>query len=209
MAFGGAGSFLSPTLARELEPHLETCIVNGTIDTGDGLLRDCVYSHSRTKLTLVPGLNQHDIMGDMAGYYEGGPRPVSVHHWKSWYHEPMPQMASISTICGDCFLARWRFDDDNTILTNGYSAVNYPEGINSIDFSHTEMTWDHDGHDYDFSYGPFRPHLRREQKKSYKMVDAYFSETDGKFHQIYVYKADPRRQETMDEVLEVSWPRSS
>jgi hypothetical protein len=82
MAYGGAGIFLSVPLARQLEPHLEACIRETTgVVGGDGMLRDCIYAHTTTKLTLIEGLYQHDIMGDPSGFFESGRRALSLHHW--------------------------------------------------------------------------------------------------------------------------------
>jgi hypothetical protein len=60
MAFGGAGVFISKPLANELDPFLEKCITDATTDTGDGILRDCMYSKTQTKLTVLSRLYQHD-----------------------------------------------------------------------------------------------------------------------------------------------------
>ncbi len=98
-----------------------------TIPGGDGMMRDCVYAHSRAHLTVLEGLYQHDYKHDASGFYESGVRPVSLHHWKSWYHEPIPKMATAANLCGDCFLQRYRFDN-NFLVANGYSITQYPEG---------------------------------------------------------------------------------
>ncbi|KAK3320116.1 hypothetical protein B0T19DRAFT_362292 [Cercophora scortea] len=205
MAFGGAGVFLSMPLARMLEPHSETCIRDTTINTGDGILRDCVYAHSRTKLTIVPGLYQHDFRGDASGFYESGVRPLSVHHWKSWYKEPIPQMAAVTDVCGDCFLQRWRLGKD-TMLANGYSITVYPgkEGTKTVDFGKIEGTWLHPGHEYDFSYGPLRKKLvEGEEKKTYKLREV--RKGDGVFRQVYVYEGSKAVEGGMDEVVELVW----
>lgn len=81
MAYGGAGVFLSVPLARQLEPRLEECVTTTSVPGGDGMLRDCVYAHTTTKLTLVDGLYQHDFRGDASGFFESGRRVLSLHHW--------------------------------------------------------------------------------------------------------------------------------
>lgn len=203
MAYGGAGVFLSLPLARELEPHLERCINESTIDTGDGILRDCVYAHTHTKLTLVPGLYQHDTHGDMSGFFESGVRPLTVHHWKSWYHEPMPQIAAVSGLCGDCFLGRWRFGND-TVFVNGYSISQYSDGVlDTLDLDRMEGTWNFPGPEYDFSFAPLRERVDKSQKKSYHLRTVQLSET-GVFKQIYVYRGDDELEED-DEVIELVW----
>ncbi|KAK3376865.1 glycosyltransferase family 31 protein [Lasiosphaeria ovina] len=198
MAFGGAGAFLSLPLAREIEPLSEQCIREALAPaTGDGILRDCIYANTRTKLSLVRGLHQHDLRGDASGFYESGARPLSVHHWKSWYRAPLPQMAAATGVCGDCFLQRWRFGGD-TLLANGYSIAQYGDGLaDTLDFARIEGTWESpDSHDYDFSYGPLRPRLTHRQKKSYRLVDVSVVVTEGAsgernrraFRQVYVYR---------------------
>jgi hypothetical protein len=203
MAYGGAGSFVTVPLAKEMEPHLEQCIADASQDTGDGIMRDCVYTRTHTKLSIVPGLWQHDTHGDMSGFYESGIRPLSVHHWKSWYHEPIPKIAAVTDLCGDCFLARWRFGDD-TLFVNGYSVTTYARGVlDNIDLDRMEGTWHRPGRDYDFSLAPLRQRLQKDKKKSYHLKDASFTET-GAFSQLYVYRGDEAKEEP-DEVIELLW----
>lgn len=189
MAFGGAGSFLSLPLARQLAPHLEECITTASIQTGDGILRDCVYSHTRTRLTLVEGLNQHDIKGDASGIFESGVWPVlSLHHWKSWYEAPVEKMARVARdVCGDCFLMRVRFGteekdkkkkkQEESLLSLGYSITSYPgleNGLDDVDLSRVEGTWNEAERKekYAFSYGPVRRRLQEgKEKKSWRLVD--------------------------------------
>ncbi|KAH6623755.1 glycosyltransferase family 31 protein [Chaetomium tenue] len=206
MAFGGAGTFLSMPLAKELEPQLENCIRETTIKTGDGMLRDCVYQRSSTKLTLVEGLYQHDFGGDPAGFFESGRRALSLHHWKSWYRAPVVSMAAIAHLCGDCFMQRWRFAKD-TLLANGYSITVYREGLDSLDLSRMEGTFNEADGRFDFVYGPFRPRLGNDQKKSYRLVAADGGTTKGdRFRQAYVYRAKrDEGVEPVDEVVELVW----
>ncbi|KAK3321941.1 glycosyltransferase family 31 protein [Apodospora peruviana] len=206
MAFGGAGTFLSAPLARQIEPHAESCLSSAPAQTGDGILKHCIYTHTRTKLTVVDGLHQHDLRGDVSGLFESGVRPLSIHHWKSWYREPIPKMASVTAVCGDCFLQRWQFGND-TLFANGYSITFYPEGngLRDIDLSRIEGTFRPQGNEYDFSYGPLRPALQPEtQKKSYKLVDVDVTH----FRQIYVHRKSDAWQAdegAMDEVIELVW----
>lgn len=155
-----------------------------------------------TKLTIVPGLYQHDLYGDLAGFYESGVLPLSVHHWRSWYKEPVPKMAAITKLCGDCFLQRWQFGSD-TLLSNGFSVTQYHRGLDKYDLTQMEGTWSHPGREFDFSLGPLRPALGEHDKKSYRLKDAAWGE-NGELHQIYVYKGDFFKDE-MDEVLELVW----
>ncbi|KAK5659209.1 hypothetical protein OQA88_1300 [Cercophora sp. LCS_1] len=214
MAFGGAGVFLSPPLAEAVATHSEQCIRETTTHTGDGLLRDCVYTHTRTQLTLVPGLYQHDFRGDPSGFFESGVSPLSLHHWKSWYKAPVSAIARVATrVCGDCMLQRWRFGND-TILANGYSVAVYnPKVLQGLDLERVEGTWSHATRDYDPMYGLLRDKVSREDKKSYVLRDSVVQVgLDGNevFRQVYVYRADEAAydQETpsgIDEVVELVW----
>lgn len=214
MAFGGAGIFLSVPLATLLSPHLESCITTSPTPTGDGLLRDCIHTHTRAHLTLLPGLNQHDLRGDPSGFFESGAHPLSLHHWKSWYKAPVAAIARVATlVCGDCMLQRWRFGND-TILSNGYSIAVYdPDILAELDLARVEGTWSHATRDYDAAYGLLREKVKREHKKSYLLRDSVVQVgVDGKkvFRQVYVYRADEEAyfQETpsgIDEVVELVW----
>lgn len=210
MAFGGAGVFLSVPLVRQLEPNIDNCLEDAALPSGDGILRDCVYYHSKTKLTLVPGLFQQDMRGDLSGFFEAGKNPVlSLHHWKSWYNEPVFKMAQINKLCGDCFLQRWRFGDD-TLFTNGYSITMYRNGLDKLNLDWMEGTWNQHGPEFDFSVGPLRPKLGKTEKRSYRLEDVQWLDGGEGFRQIYVYKADMADGEDMDEVVELLWdPRET
>ncbi|KAL1843443.1 hypothetical protein VTJ49DRAFT_1553 [Mycothermus thermophilus] len=207
MAFGGAGTLLSMPLARELSPHLESCLRETSIRTGDGMLKECMYLRSATRLTLVDGLHQHDIRGDVSGFFESGRKVLSLHHWKSWYRAPVLAMATVTSVCGDCFLQRWRFGG-NTLFVNGYSISVYRDGLDGIDLGRMEGTFDSAGPDYAFMYGALRPRLGNEEKKSYRLVATDGPEGKGDdFRQVYVHRA-PRGENAagaMDEVVELIW----
>lgn len=202
-AYGGAGVFLSVPLAKKLEPFQEQCLEEAALPSGDGMLRDCVYYHSKTKLTLVPGLHQQDMRGDLSGFFESGLRALSLHHWKSWYDEPVPKLAAITDVCGDCFLQRFQFGDD-TLFANGYSIALYRKGVQDLNLDYMEATWNQHGPEFDFSIGPLRPALKKDEKRSYRLKDAEFL-PDGRLRQIYVYKRDWQSGEEMDEVVELLW----
>jgi hypothetical protein len=58
MAYGGAGAYLSVHLARKLgalDQAME-CIRESPPELGDIILRNCVYRHSKARLTILPGL---------------------------------------------------------------------------------------------------------------------------------------------------------
>lgn len=122
-AFGGAGIFLSTPLARQIAPHLDSCIAaSGGVGVGGGgggaggdmIIMNCVHAHSAARLERVPGLWQVDLVGDTAGFYESGlgvgTGVLSLHHWKSWHWSPVVDMVAITRLCGGgCFLQRFVF----------------------------------------------------------------------------------------------------
>ncbi|TPX07043.1 uncharacterized protein E0L32_011031 [Thyridium curvatum] len=203
MAFGGAGAFLSMSLANELVPHIPRCLVEARLQTGDCILRDCIYDHTRTKLTLVPGLYQHDFMGDVSGFYEAGLSPLSLHHWKSWYRAPVARMAKAAHFCGACFLQRFQFGSD-TLLANGYSITQYAKGLQEYDLMRMEQTWQNPGPKFEYYIGPLRDKIDQQDKKSWRLVDSGPLASGGGLRQVYVHKGDEELEEP-DDVIEMIW----
>lgn len=198
MAYGGAGAFLSMPLVRQLEQNIEKCLRQSNTQQGDALLKNCIYSETDSRLTLIPGLNQLDIIGDPSGFYESGRYPLSLHHWKTWHHAPVDHMAKAADFCGGCFLQRWRFGED-TVLANGYSVAVYSRGIDHDDLDRTEATFEYQQL-FDWSYGPLRAKTDARKKKSFYLVDA---EKIGKsLRQVYVHRG---KLNSKDEVLELWW----
>ncbi|KAI0146830.1 glycosyltransferase family 31 protein [Xylariaceae sp. FL1272] len=200
MAFGGAGIYLSASLARKLGDHVLDCIYDGTSLEGDVLIRDCVYKNSKAKLTALSGLYQQDMRGDVSGFFESGLRPLNLHHWKTWYKEPVVDMAAAAKFCGECFLQRWTFGHD-TVLANGFSIAIYQDGLDTVDLDLLEGTWwSGADSDYDFSIGPLRKPLSSRKKKSYKLKTA--TVTGSELRQFYVWRD---LTDTRDEVVELIW----
>ncbi|KAL2012965.1 hypothetical protein VTN00DRAFT_490 [Thermoascus crustaceus] len=199
MGFGGAGVFLSRPLLTELNQVYDIC--QEMEGTGDRKIARCIYQYTDTKLTVDHGLRQLDLMGDASGFFEAGrQQPLSVHHWKSWYHADMVKLSAVSAVCGDsCLLQQWRFKDD-WILTNGFSVIRYSEPRPDGDFS-MERTWeDHNGAVQDsflHALGPLRP--KDDGKFSYQLEDAIVE--DGQVRQLYVHRGLPEG----DFVLELVW----
>lgn len=205
MAFGGAGIFLSmPLLAQLVEPSIfDAC--NAIKWTGDRRIAQCIYRHTLTKMTVVPGLHQLDLHGDMSGFYEaeGREQPLSVHHWKSWFHHDMAKMAVVSRICGDaCLLHRWKFADD-WVLVNGFSLLKHGAGYDGGGFA-MEKTWDDVGQStedaFSHSLAPLRE--RDGDKVSFRMVEA-FEDIDGSVRQIYVKRGVSEQDN--DSVFDLVW----
>ncbi|CAI6099590.1 hypothetical protein V2G26_015760 [Clonostachys chloroleuca] len=186
MAYGGAGAFLTISLAEQIEPKIESCLKSSPSPQGDALLKNCIANQTTTELELLPGLNQLDIMGDPSGFYESGRYPVSLHHWKSWHHNPVDLMAKTTELCGSCMMQRWRFGSD-TVLSNGYSIVQYKEGIDLEELEHTEATFDW-SHLYEWSLGPLRNKTEPRLKKKYQLVDSEM--VGGTLRQLYLHRAE-------------------
>ena len=210
MAYGGAGMFLSRPLLETLHANFDACKTAGY--EGDILYRDCIYSVTSppVQLTQLPGLHQLDFFGDVSGWYEAGIKPVlSLHHYNGWHNYPVQYGHLITDICGtSCFLQRYRFADD-VVLTNGYSLVKYPRGLQNIDFNRVEGTFLHEKGQFDFSLGSFRPALGEKDKVSWRLE--YAVKDDGMARQFYVRRAERDEKgklvdrEGRDSVIEVEW----
>ncbi|KAJ5466993.1 hypothetical protein N7475_004745 [Penicillium sp. IBT 31633x] len=203
IGFGGAGVFLSKPLMTEITNVYDTC---STMDfTGDRRIAICIYRYTQTRLTVDHRLRQLDLMHDASGFFESGREPpLTVHHWKSWFHANIPKLAVIADLCGDsCLLRQWRFGD-GWILTNGFSVIRYhaDPGVDDISM---EQTWDAHNGANDESYlhelGPLR--RKDEHKKSFQLEDAV-TEPNGRVTQWYVMR-DPKKG---DQILELSWRKS-
>lgn len=219
MGFGGAGIFLSITLAATLDPHYQDCKDKSGSGSGDVRIMECIYDHTLIKLTHVPGLHQIDLHGDLSGLYESGRSPLSLHHWKQgWWDEegygkgfPMAAMHLVADVCGGaCFLQRWQFGTD-MILSNGYSVATYPKATlmdDQVDLDMVERTWVQPGivegslnHGIDHYLGPGRPMLVLEKEKiQYRFLDAIA--VDGGVKQFYIHLGV---DEDLDALFELFW----
>ncbi|KAH7012726.1 uncharacterized protein B0I36DRAFT_399763 [Microdochium trichocladiopsis] len=209
MAYGGAGVYLSAHLARKignLDQALQ-CIEESPPQLGDIIIRDCVYRHSRARLTVLPDLYQHDLLGDLRGFFESGVEPLNLRHRKSWYSEPVVSMAQATNFCGNCFLQRFIFGND-TVLSNGYSITVYPKGVDSLDLNKIERTWGnvYAGEDpkYEYSMGPPRDRVPDSDHKTYYLK--YTEVRADLMRQLYVWKGVEDRG-VPDEVVELVWRR--
>ncbi len=206
MAYGGAGVFLSMPLLRRLDEVYNECYERHEFDgyrmSGDRRISHCVYKHTTTKLSVEHDLNQLDLHGDATGFYESGrSQPLSVHHWKSWFHADMAKLAVVASVCGDaCLLQQWRFAD-GWYLTNGFSIVKYSKE-RPLDDMTIEKTWDDWDPANDDSYAhalaPLRP--RDEGKITYRLEDA-IREGD-QVRQFYIHRTDSGAG---DRVVELLW----
>jgi len=220
-AVGGAGLILSITLAARLVELWPQCLAllrdpsNHSFWGADVLVGRCITELTPAKLIIAPELHQLDLFGDPSGFYESGRRVVSLHHWKSWHHVDVVNLGRVKSVCGDtCLLKRWRFRD-NAVLSNGYSAVQYPGKIPDLD--KMELTffteagrgerektnsWEELGH----SLMPVRPALEEGKDKiSYRLLDA--TEDQDMVRQIYVNRVEGDEKE--DRVFELFWLKNS
>lgn len=201
MGFGGAGVFLSRPLAAELsKPEIYEACQNMEF-TGDRRISLCIYQHTSTRLSIDHRLRQLDLMGDVTGFFETGREPpLSVHHWKSWFHSDMPKISAISELCGDsCMLRQWAFSD-GWILTNGFSAIKYSTEVDPFDKT-MELTWEsHNGavhESYLHELGPLRP--KDWEKTSFLLEDAVVE--DNVVRQFYIHRGGTNG----DEIMELVW----
>ncbi|PLB38200.1 glycosyltransferase family 31 protein [Aspergillus candidus] len=201
MGFGGAGVFLSRPLLLELsDPDVFEACQNMDF-TGDRRISICVYQNTETHLTINHGLHQLDVTGDVSGFFESGRQPpLSVHHWKSWFHTDMGKLSVVRDICGDsCLLRQWQFED-GWILTNGYSIIKYSLPVDPFEKT-MELTWDGENgavyESYLHEFGPMRP--KDEQKYSYRLEDAVLE--GNQVRQWYVH----RDEANGDQVFELTW----
>ncbi|KAJ6188769.1 hypothetical protein N7519_003677 [Penicillium mononematosum] len=200
IGFGGAGVFLSKPLLVEMTNVYDKC---SAMDfTGDRRIAICVYRYTQTRLTVDHRLRQLDLMHDASGFFESGREPpLTVHHWKSWFHADMPKLAVVAELCGDsCLLRKWHFGD-GWILTNGFSVIKYHADPDQDDIA-MEQTWDPHNGANDESYlhelGPLR--RKDEHKRSFQLQDAVHEEND-RVTQWYVM----RDERNGDQILELSW----
>ncbi|KAG0652087.1 hypothetical protein D0Z07_1440 [Hyphodiscus hymeniophilus] len=204
--FGGGGIFISVPLAALLvAPGVwEKCMASSR-NQGDGIFSDCVSIYTDVKPIFDHGLNQMDIMGSPNagdGYFESGRRMLTVHHWKSWFDADIPLAAKVSEVVGDeGVFMRWCFAG-GVVLSNGYSIVEYGEGIGDVDLSKVERTWDGTDGRWLHHIGPLRSKLKEDKKKSFRLIDAEMVE--GGLRQIYLHKAT-EGEAGVDGVLELFW----
>ncbi|KAH6616148.1 glycosyltransferase family 31 protein [Chaetomium sp. MPI-SDFR-AT-0129] len=225
-AFGGAGVFLSLPMAQIISENFESCRTEQKIleantgwgPQGDILLRKCIYENSEVKLTLLNDLWQLDLFGDPSGFYEGGIKPLSLHHYRGgiWHIAHPWHYTKIAHACGeDCTFQRFQTADD-FIISNGYSVAYYPYGVD-FNLGQFEATFqpapDNKGYNLDYMMGPQRQSLHRTGRKiSWELLEADVNE-DGTVSQVYICRReDPRWKNpdgspmnNRDGIIELVW----
>lgn len=168
---------------------------------------------------MIRELHQLDIVGDPAGFYEAGLKPLSLHHFKGgmWHKAAIFEGAQVIHACGEeCFLQRFRTADD-FVISNGFSVAYYPDGIN-FNLYQTERTFspapDDNGWNLDFMMGPQRKSLLRTGRKVAWELKESDIQDDGSVRQTYIRKAndgrwvfeeDGPKMFQIDGVLELVW----
>lgn len=212
-AFGGGGIFISvPLAARLAKPTVwEKCLqLAESRNQGDQIVSHCLNNHTDIRPVFDPGLHQMDIMGGTdtpAGYFESGRRMLTVHHWRTWFKVDIPKGLLVSKACGaEGLFQRWSFPKSNMVLSNGFSIVEYPTGLDAIDFAAVEKTWKGDESKFLHKIGPLREPLTSADKTSYRLVD---SEVVGDWfvRQTYIHRGIrlDNDEAEMDQVLELLW----
>ncbi|KAL9129120.1 MAG: hypothetical protein Q9217_002330 [Psora testacea] len=212
MAFGGAGIFISLSLAKVMADEYQFCKEASAAGAGDMRVMECIYELTDTKLTNEPSLHQIDIDGDLSGIFESGRLPLSLHHWKSdavtTARYDLPMMHQVADVCHECFLQRWQFDND-MILANGFSIARYPTGcLKGANMDRLENTWEAAGsvegsynHGVDHSLAPTRPKLSlNEEKIQYRLIHS--TRVDGGVRQSYYHEG---LNGDADTLLELFW----
>ena len=213
--YGGAGIFISIALASVIAGGYQHCQETIESSAGDFKIMRCIYELTDVKLTNQRDFHQIDIHGDLSGLFESGRMPLSLHNWKpgAATHDgfDLPMMHQVSDICQDCFLQRWRFNND-VILSNGYSIARYPDkALKEAKMHRMEQTWsdvrsvgESNNHGVDHSLGPTRPKLiLDEQKIQYRLI--YSANVDGGVRQAYYHRG---LDGDADSVFELFWTKA-
>ncbi|KAK0111306.1 hypothetical protein ONS95_001677 [Cadophora gregata] len=186
-ASGGGGVFISIPLAEKLlqQRVWSKCLALPN-NEGDELLDNCLNKYTQIRPIFDHMLHQMDIYNGEgsspeAGYLESGRKLLSIHHWKTWYDFNVSLGAAVAVATGDeAIFQRWLFEGD-TVLSNGYSVVEYPRvgdygGITEEELGEVEYTWNEGDPEELWRYvhmmGPLRPRKTTEKKRSARLVDA-------------------------------------
>lgn len=212
LPYGGGGVFISVPLAAKLvQPKVWDACMEIPDNQGDQIVAECLTQHSAVRPTFDPGLNQMDISGGgdvAAGYYESGRQMLTVHHWRSpqhWYDIDMPTVSYVSKACGDeGVLMRWLFEGD-IVLSNGYSIVEYPNGIEIEDLEKIEHTWPEELSSFEHRIGPLRTKMSSDDKRTLKMVDTEILEGYGVRQTYLEQETEEGATGKNDRVLELLW----
>ena len=212
MAYGGGGIFISHPLMREIYDSKHCLALER--GAGDVRWRDCIFdiTSPTVPLTVLPGLNQMDLWGDASGWWEGPHhhKILTMHHWKSWYTFPLPEAHLIVDIVGiEGFLQR--YTRGRTVLTNGYSIVEYPRGLPDLNLVELTMVPDvnlfevPDWKVFHHSLGRTRPALAIGEEKLSWTLERAFKTPNGTVRQFYIRRG---HDDPLDvDIIEIDWQR--
>lgn len=179
----------------------EKCI-DSPKNQGDQIFNDCLNQFTDVKPIFDHGLNQMDINGSPDGYFESGRRMLTVHHWKSWFHVDVHVAGKVSKATGDeGVFMRWLFAG-GVVLSNGFSIVEYADGIEETELEMVEKTWTGKENRFLHHIGPLRDELPEDKKRSYKLVETHILK-EG-MRQIYLHTATGD-EGGLNGVLELLW----
>jgi len=75
-----------------------------------------------------------DIRAHPEGLFESGRRMLTVHHWRTWFQVDVVRAAWVSGACGfECVFQRFVFPQQNMVLSNGFSLVEYLQRVDGAD----------------------------------------------------------------------------
>jgi hypothetical protein len=100
----------------------------------------------------------------------------AVHHWRSWFHIDLPSSVLVFAAARDeSVLMRFSLEG-NTVLSNGYSIVEYPKGIEGdkggkgkIDLEKVEKMWTGEDERWKHKF-PLREKLGRDRTVTFGIV---------------------------------------
>jgi len=217
--YGGGGIFISIPLAEHLlQPEIwERCETGMGQRQGDGIVAACLYDYTSTRPIFDPLLHQMDVRDAQphtpsaaAGLFESGRRLLTIHHWRSWFTFDVPLSAKVTRACGwECLYQRWVFPIDSMVLSNGFSIVGYPGGVQEEDLGAVEKTWEGERERYRHKWGPLREGVKVGRKVSWGLVGCEVLDTqEGRaVRQLYLRRGVQGAEgvKGMDGVLELLW----
>jgi hypothetical protein len=209
-AFGGAGVTVSRGLLNHLHGEYYGCLAEQQPwEPGDVRVKHCVYQHTETKLTMIEGLHQLDLIGESIGLLEGPRPPITWHHYRSWSPQPVDLISRAGQICdGACLFQRWKFpvpsDFGYAYMTFhfGVSIVGYSVGIRP-DLSKTESTWViYPESNFDHSIAPLRMGLQEGRDRFTYRLKGISDDVDGHVKHTYIKYVDREKQRLRNEKME-------
>ncbi|TIB66813.1 hypothetical protein E3Q16_04371 [Wallemia mellicola] len=161
-AFGGAGIFLSNSLAQRIADTFELCTEEFRDEMGgDGKLSKCAALSAekdmKDTITHEKGLHQLDLPGNAEGFFQSGQPFISVHHLINGWSDVIPSyfpkymsedwtaikiiLRAAKFLGGDNLFRRFAFDGGRTLVTLGHSIIVFRETLTPEHYKNVEHTW--------------------------------------------------------------------